>query len=383
MVEEVTRLEIVEGENRQLSTDTNPVAENMQALLDNSEVLTIRRGEIVRGVVMRVGQEGLLVSVGHKSEGIVPPGEMQSLRKEELASINTGDEILARVLIAEGDDGSCILSVDQAREEVGWQALKQNLDSGEWVDGVVVGHNRGGILVDVEGLSGFVPISHVGGLPRGNGSNKEEELASRIGETLHLKVIELDRARKRAIFSEKMVLQEQREQDKERILDELQENEVRKGRISGISEFGAFVDLGGADGLIHISELSWEPVQSPEDVVKIDDEVEVYVMKVDRETKRIALSLRRIGPQPWDTIAERYQVDQTVMGTITKLTGFGAFARIEGSVEGLIHISELSNKLIQHPKEVVKEGEVLPLKILKIEPERKRLALSLKQAEAD
>ena len=364
-----------------MSTNTSPPIESMAALLEEADLIkVVRRGEMVQGMVMRVDQEGILISIGHKSEGLVPPREMRSLRAEDISSLSVGDEILTRVLVTESDDGSLILSLDQAREELGWRTVEQSLNTGQWVEGVITGHNRGGVLVDVNGLGGFVPISHVGGFHRG-ATDEEADLEHRIGESLHLKVIEVDRPRKRAIFSEKIALQEKRESQKERVLQELQEGEVRRGKVTSVCNFGAFVDLGGADGLIHISELSWEPVQSTEDVVAVGDEVEVYVMRVDQEARRIALSLRRMSPEPWDTLAERYQVDQLVTGTITKLTYFGAFARIEGSVEGLIHISELSHRAINHPKEVVREGDVLTLKILKIEPERKRLALSIRQAE--
>jgi small subunit ribosomal protein S1 len=311
---------------------------------------------------------------------MVSSREMRSLSEEELSSLKVGEEILTRVLETEREDGSAVLSVDKAKEEKGWLVIEQKFSSGEWVEGTITGFNRGGALVNVNGLQGFVPISHLGGVQRGaNGG--VEEMERRIGESVHLKIIEVDRFKKRAIFSEKVALQEERESQKERILQELREGEVRRGRVTGICDFGAFVDLGGADGLIHISELSWEPVQSTSQVLNVADEVDVYVMKVDQNSRRIALSLRRTGPAPWDTVPDRYQVDQLISGTITKLTNFGAFARIEGSVEGLIHISELSYNMIHHPKEVVKEGDVLTLKILKIEPERKRLALSLKQAE--
>ncbi len=365
-----------------VSTDISAPLENMESLLKEADLVrVVRRGEIVQGIIMRVDQEGILVSIGNKSEGVVPSREMRSITEEEMISLKVGEEITTRVLEAESENGSAILSVDKAREEVGWQEVERKFNDGECVEATITGHNRGGVLVEVNGLKGFIPISHVGGFQGGPEGVREEELAARIGEQVDVKILEVDRSRKRAIFSEKALLQERRESQKERILQELQEGEVRKGKVSGVCDFGAFVDLGGADGLVHISELSWEPVRATEDVVKVGDELEVYVMKVDQDTKRIALSLRRLGPAPWDTVLERYQVDQLVEGTITKLTNFGAFARIEGSLEGLIHISELSHNLIQHPKEVVREGEVFTLRILKIEPERRRLALSLKRAE--
>jgi small subunit ribosomal protein S1 len=225
-------------------------------------------------------------------------------------------------------------------------------------------------------LSQLAPISR-----NPDEGSQEDQLAHRIGETLELKLLELNRRRNRVILSERQAVQQMREEQKDKLLEELQEGETRKGKVSGIASFGAFVDLGGADGLIHVSEISWEPVQSPEEVIHVGDELDVYVLKVDRETRRIALSLRRLQPTPWDTITDRYHVGQQVTGTVTRLTNFGAFARIEDSVEGLIHISELSDRVIEHPKEVVKEGDTMTLTILRIEPERRRLGLSLKQSD--
>ena len=361
------------------TTDSAPTVENMESLLRESEQMrAIRSGDLVQGVVMSVDRDSILVGIGNKSEGIVPAKEMRSYSEDELASLKIGDDILTCVIEAERADGAAILSVDRAREEISWLDVADRLDSGDPVTGTITGFNRGGALVDVSGLKGFVPTSHLAWAPRSSGDDGDE---NRIGENIQLKVIEVDRGRRRAVFSEKVAIQEYRQSRKEQLLQDLEPGETRRGRVSGVSDFGAFVDLGGADGLIHISELSWEPVQSTEEVVKVGDEVEVYVLKVDMETKRIALSLKRLAPEPWDSVPERYHVDQLVDATVTKLTNFGAFARLEGSVEGLIHISELSYSTVSHPREVVREGDQLTLRILKIEPERKRLALSLKQAE--
>ena len=351
----------------------------MESLLRESEQMrAIRSGDLVQGVVMSVDRDSILVGIGNKSEGIVPAKEMRSLSEEDFASLKVGDEILTSVMEAERADGAAILSVDRAREEISWLNVADKLDSGEPVTGTITGFNRGGALVDVSGLKGFVPTSHLAWAPRSSGDDADE---GRVGENIQLKVIEVDRARRRAVFSEKVAIQEYRQSRKEQLLQDLEPGETRRGRVSGVSDFGAFVDLGGADGLIHISELSWEPVRSTEDVVNVGDEVDVYVLKVDMDTKRIALSLKRLAPEPWDSVPDRYHVDQLVDATVTKLTNFGAFARLEGSVEGLIHISELSYSTVSHPREVVREGDQLTLRILKIEPERKRLALSLKQAE--
>jgi len=362
-------------------TNADSTIESMESLLKQAEqTKAVRPGDIVRGVIMRVDHEGILVSIGNKSEGVVSIRDMRSMSEEEVSSLKTGEEILTRILETESADGSTLLSVDMAKEEMGWLAIEQISSSSESVNGTITGFNRGGALVDVNGLKGFVPISHLAWTQHGYLEN-QESMDHRIGENVRLKILEIDRLKKRAVFSEKAAVQEEKDSLKEQILQGLQEGDIRRGRVSGIRDFGAFVDLGGADGLIHISELSWEPVQSTELVLNIGDEVDVYILKVDQNSKRISLSLKRTGPEPWDTVLDRYQVNQLISGTITNITDFGAFARIEGSVEGLIHISELSYNVISHPKELIKEGDVLTLKILKIEPERKRLALSLKQAD--
>jgi small subunit ribosomal protein S1 len=257
--------------------------------------------------------------------------------------------------------------------------LQQHAETGEVVHAKITGYNRGGAVVDVDGLQAFVPLSQVV-LPAGV-ADPEEALAQRVGEELSLKVLEVNRRRNRAVLSERAVYREQREGRKERLLEELEEGETRKGVVTGTSSFGAFVDLGGADGLIHISELSWAPVAAVEEVVKRGQEVEVYVLRVDRDNRRIALSLRRLTPTPWDEVADKFELGQLVSGTITKLMDFGAFARIEESIEGLVHVSELSDRHITHPKEVVGVGDILTLKIVSMDLERHRMGLSLKQVE--
>jgi small subunit ribosomal protein S1 len=353
-----------------------------QLLAEAEPIRNLRRGEVVMGEVMRVDSEGILVNVGHKTEGVIPPREMRSLTPEEQAAIHPGDEVFAYVIRTASDEEPALLSLDKAKGERGWTVLQQYLDTTDLVEGVIQGFNRGGAVVEVEGLQGFIPLSQLAPISRSSSDTDQEEiLAQRVGESVQLRLLELDRRRNRVILSERQVLQKQRELEKDRLLEELTEGETRRGRVSGISSFGVFVDMGGADGLIHISELSWEQVDSPGTVVSIGEELDVYVLRVDRETRKIALSLRRLQPEPWQTIGDRYAVWQTVMGTVTKLTNFGAFARIEGSIEGLIHISELSDRVINHPKEVVKEGDVLSLRIIKMEPERRRLGLSAKQTE--
>ena len=353
----------------------------MEDLLDEylpSKVL--RRGEIIDGKVMSRKPEGMLVDIGYKSEGFVPTKEMRSLTGEGTEELVIGDEIIAYVVNPEGSEGSSILSIDRARGEQGWRVLEKAMDNNESCKGVITGSNRGGAVVESEGVQGFVPLSQLVGPARElyvpGGEPPKEGF---IGMEVEFKIIELNRRRNRAIFSERAALQAWKQIQKMRLVQELTEGEIRKGRVAGISNFGAFVDLGGADGLIHISELSWEPVKSPDEIVTVGTEIDVFVLRVDRENLKIALSLRRLQPEPWDEIETKFSVGQTVTGTVTKLANFGAFARIDRGIEGLIHISELAHQVIKHPRDVVNEGDELELKIIRIEPERRRLGLSLKQ----
>lgn len=379
-------------------TEDNNGIQDMGELLDSVEdVKPLRRGDIVEGIVMRAdpGGEGVLLNVGHKAEGHVPAHEMKSLSGEALEQLKVGDEILAMVVRGETDEGSAVLSIDRAVGEVGWKILQKAMEADERVDGKIMGFNRGGAIVETEGVQGFVPMSQLATVSRDHarvasdakedeGEEKESPAESPdIGRTIGLKVLEINRGRNRAILSERQAMQEIRDERKAKLIEELSEGEVRHGRVTGISNFGAFVDLGGADGLIHISELSWSNVNSPEDIVKTGQEVDVFVLRVDAEQKKIALSLKRLQPEPWETIDERYKVGDVVDATVTKLTEFGAFARVEDAVEGLIHISELTTRMINHPREVVQEGDAVRLMILRMEPERRRLGLSLKQTEQE
>ena len=356
----------------------------MEKLLQEAEqgYHSPQRGQIVTGVVMRSDRDGILVNIGGKTEGVVPAREMFSLGADFQNILKNGDEILVCVLRPENESGQALLSVDKARGEIGWRKLEECLAKATAIEGIVVTHNKGGLVVSVEGVQGFIPLSQVGSIGRTNpGQDPSAALAALAGKKLMVKVLELDRKRNRAILSERAALQEVRAAQKQKLLAEIKEGELRHGKVTGTAQFGAFVDLGGADGLIHISELSWEPVRSVEEVVKVGDDVEVYVSKIDTQNQRIGLSLKRVKPEPWTTIGDKYQVGQLVTGTVTKLAAFGAFVRLEGSIEGLVHISELANKPVNHPRDIVKEGDTLTLKVVKIDTERRRIGLSLKQVE--
>ena len=338
----------------------------------------LRRGELVEGQIMRLDPDGILVSVGNKSEGVVPQREMRSVLPDLAAHYQVGDTVWLYVIDPADGEGQAVLSVDRARGQAAWQMLEQLVDSGGSVKATITGYNRGGAVVDVEGLQAFVPLSQAVLPP---GEDHDAALASRVGEEVTLKVLEVNRRRNRAVLSERAALRDQREGLKDKLLDSLEEGEVRKGRVTGVSSFGAFVDIGGADGLVHISELSWAPVASVEEVVRVGEEIDVYILRVDRENRRIALSVRRLQQTPWELAANKFEIGQLVTGTVTKLTDFGAFAKVEDTVEGLIHVSELTERHIRHPKEIVEVGDTMTLRIVSLDPDRHRLGLSLRQVE--
>jgi len=355
--------------------------EDMAALLESSTIAEprqLRRGEVVEGTVMSIDRDGVLVDIGFKSEGVVTASEMHSLGADPFTKVTVGEQVLVYVLSPETAEGQVALSIDRARGEQGWRVLQDRFEAGDIFEAEVTGYNKGGLLANVEGVNAFIPMSQVvGAKPGTDGANP---LSAQVGRTLRLKVIEINRRRNRVILSERAALQEWRAEQKDRLLDELAEGEIRTGRITSIRNFGVFVDLGGADGLVHLSELSWDRNANPEDLFKVGDEVQVYVMKVDQETKKIALSIRRASPEEWEQLITRYQVSDVVPGVITKLVAFGAFARLPGPVEGLVHVSELVDRRIGHPEEVVQEGDIVPLKIVRIEHDRHRLGLSLREA---
>lgn len=356
----------------------------MEELLaqEGRDLIELHRGDVVEGIV--VGREGdtLIIDVGAKSEGIVTASEMHSLTPEQRAGMQVGDGVLVYVLQPDTEEGQLALSVDRARGEQGWRELQARYESGEIFEAMVSGYNKGGLLVNVEGVNAFVPLSQVMGAQPDSDSGGGN-LAEFVNRPLRLKVIEINRRRNRVILSERAAMQEWRAEQKDRLLSELREGEVRRGTITSIRSFGVFVDLGGADGLVHLSELSWERDIDPEEHFKVGQDVDVYVMKVDSESKKIGLSIRRAQPEQWDDVVAEYQVGQVAAGQVTKLVTFGAFVRIDGPVEGLIHVSELVDRRISHPREVVGEGDVVPVKIVRIERDRHRLGLSLRQARVE
>lgn len=342
----------------------------------------LKYGDTVDGVIMRIDKDEILVDIGSKAEGVVPSREMQSLSDEDKLALHVGGELLVFVVQSEDKEGRATLSVDKARQERSWRLLQTAFESGDPIKARVVNYNKGGLLVNLEGVRGFVPASQVSGISRGPDTQKQSDMAKMVNTDLTLKVIEINRNRNRLILSERQAVQEQRETKKDELLSQLSEGDVRTGIISSVCDFGAFVDIGGADGLVHLSEISWSRVKHPSEVLKVGDKVQVSILNIDNDRKRIALSIKRTQNEPWTHVGERYQLGQMVEGTITQLASFGAFARIEDGIEGLIHVSELGDERIQHPREAVQEGDVVQARIIRIDPARKRMGLSLRASDA-
>jgi len=344
------------------------------------------RGEIIEGVIAEITPSEVLVDIACKSEGIVPIRDLERLDTDTRKSLKVGSKVFVYVIRPEDGEGSTILSLSRALQENDWRQATTLFDSGETFEETVAGSNKGGLIINIGHLRGFVPASQITSvrLPReGNDEEREAILQKLVGEKVRIKIIELDRRRNRLILSERAAVREWRQGQKERLLDELAEGMVRRGVVSSLCDFGAFVDLGGADGLVHLSELSWRRVGHPKQVLTVGQEVDVYVLSVDRDSRRIALSIKRLQKEPWSTVEERYQIGQLVTGKITKLTDFGAFARLDEDIEGLIHISELAENRINHPREVVQEGQELTLRVIRIDASKQRLGLSLRRVDDD
>lgn len=364
------------------------VRQSMDALLEQEGGLQLdfpKQGEIRTGVIASIGENEILVSIGTKSEGIIPGREKDQIPAEELAELKVGMEIPVYVVNPEDSSGSLLLSYNRAKEEHDWKLVEEMLESGGVHDGKIAGYNKGGLIVPIGKLRGFVPASQISIWRRPSDPSAEtpdSRWSGMVGDEITVKVIEVDRQRHRLILSERSALQETRETIKDKLLDELNEGETRTGRVTSLADFGAFVNIDGADGLVHLSEISWDRVDHPGDVLKVGQEVQVKIIALDRERKRIGLSIRQTQPDPWLKKIDNLREGQLIEGTVTHLTKFGAFARLDEDLEGLIHVSELSEARVNHPKEVVKEGDVLILRIIKIDPERRRIGLSLRKVDS-
>ena len=360
---------VVDGSNGLLLEVDGQIVPNYDATLR-----PIEEGEVVTGHVVRIDKDEVLVDIGYKSEGVIPANEL-SIRKavDPSEEVHLGEEVDAIVLTKEDQDGRLIMSKKRARFEKAWRRIEAAAESGEPVEGTVIEVVKGGLIIDL-GVRGFLPASLVD-------IRRVPNLDEYMGTKIETKVIELNRSRNNVVLSRRAVLEEERKEVRQQILDRLQPGLVVEGQISNIVDFGAFVDLDGIDGLIHISELSWSHVNHPSEILSIGDTVRVKVLDIDRDRQRISLGLKQTQEDPWQRIVDTYNVGDELEGKVTKVVTFGAFVEILDGVEGLVHISELAPHHVESPREIVHPGDEIRVKILEIDSERRRLSLSAKRVE--
>src|ERR1700732_1179873 len=360
---------VVDGSNGLLLEVDGQIVPNYDATFR-----PIEEGEVVTGHVVRIDKDEVLVDIGYKSEGATPAGEL-AIRKsvDPQDEVHLGEEVDAIVLTKEDQDGRLIMSKKRARFKKAWRRIETAAESGEPVEGTVIEVVKGGLIIDL-GVRGFLPASLVD-------IRRVPKLDDYIGTKIETKVIELNRSRNNVVLTRRAVLEEERKEVRQQILDRLQPGLVVEGQISNIVDFGAFVDLDGIDGLIHISELSWSHVNHPSEVLEIGDTVKVKVLDIDRERQRISLGLKQTQSDPWQQVLESYKEGDTVDGKVTKVVTFGSFVEILPGVEGLVHISELAQHHVENPREIIQPGDPVRVKILEIDSERRRLSLSIKRVE--
>ena len=335
-------------------------------------------GETRQGWVIENRANAILIDIGAKSEGVISGSELQNMDDETRELLAEGNEVTVYIVNTEDQHGNVVVSYAKAAEELDWNKAEDLLASQDVYKGRVIGQNKGGLLVKLGQLRGFVPNSQVSRRSNFDDKNKSSNF-------IQTKVIEVDRKRGRLILSERAAEKEARQAKRAEILSKLEEGAVLKGRVINLADFGAFIDVGGVEGLVHLSELSWKRVNAPADILEVGDEVEVYILNIDQDRERLALSLKRLEPDPWTIIDEYYQVGQLLEASITKLTKYGAFARLDDdyALEGLIHISELSENHVNHPRDVVQPQQTVTVRIIRVDKDQRQLGLSIKQVVSD
>jgi small subunit ribosomal protein S1 len=380
----------VPTENGSKPATLGPEPTTMEELLgeQTGDIKSFKHGDVVEGTVVRIDKDEILVDIGAKSEGVVSNRELYGRHQEGQTQLKIGDVVLVYVLQPESNEGHVVLSLRRAGLERKWRSMQEQFESGVIIEAPVIDHNKGGLIVDC-GIRGFVPISQIVDFPRRPQNDQPRDAAQEIaeklqpfvGRKLRLKILEVNRKANRLILSEKVALYEERREKRDELFSSLKVGQRVKGTVRSIAPFGVFVDLGGIDGLVHKSELSWNKVNNPEAGYRMGEEVEAEVIDINHERGRISLSIRRLQPDPWHSTVADFRVGDVIDGTVTKIVNFGAFVRVREGLEGLIHISELSHQRVAHPADVVHEGQRLKLKIISLDQERHRLGLSLKQAE--
>jgi small subunit ribosomal protein S1 len=369
---------------------SRPEPTTMEELLaeQDADIKSFKHGDVVEGTIVRIDPDEILVDIGAKSEGVVSNRELYGRNAESAPQLAVGDVVLVYVLQPESQEGHVVLSLRRAGLERKWRSMQEQFETGVIIDAPVIDHNKGGLIVDC-GIRGFVPISQIVDFPRRPQNDQPRDAAQEIaeklqpyvGRRLRLKILEVNRKANRLILSEKVALYEERREKRDELFSSLQVGQKVTGTVRSIAPFGVFIDLGGIDGLVHKSELSWNKVNNPEAGYKVGEQVEAEVIDINHERGRISLSIRKLQPDPWHSTVADFKLGDVIDGTVTKLVNFGAFVRVRDGLEGLIHISELSHQRVAHPGDVVHEGQTLKLKIISLDSERHRLGLSLKQAE--
>lgn len=349
------------------------------ALLEQSfeDIEEVKRGDILTGTILAIDSHGVIVDVGLKRDGVVPRQDLDAVDDPERYKI--GQEVTVMVVKTEDYDGNLVVSIQQALASKDWEAALTYMESGDLYPGKVVAANKGGLIVPFGELRGFVPASHVLDLPRGLGDEERAQFLSKlVSKRVDLKIIEVNPERRRLVLSQREAERDARDNAKERLLDRLNVGDVVKGTVSSLREFGAFIDLGGADGLVHISELAWRRVRHPGEILTVGQQVETYVLQLDRDERRIGLSLKRLQPNPWEEIEKNYIIGQTVEGVVSRVVSFGAFIELDNGIEALLHVSQMGDPAPQAPEELVRPGERIVAKIVSLEPDRQRMGLTLK-----
>lgn len=351
-----------------------------QYLAGDDDLNIPERGDLREGMIVEVRSSEILVNIGAKRDGVVPQADIARLDKEYAATLVVG-EMVPVVVSKQTTDEGLVLSIADALQKRDWLIAEKMLESNEISVRTVVGHNKGGLLVEFGHLRGFIPASHIVGLPRNLSDDERiQRFDEMIGQALPVEVIEVERRRRRLVLSHRLAERRYREERKTHLFEEMKVGDVVEGEVRSLRPFGAFVDIGGADGLLHVSEIGWTPVSHPKDVLQVGDIIQVEVLRLDSDRSRIALSRKKLLPNPWESIAERYHQGDTVMVTITRVVDFGAFAQLEPGVEGLIHVSELAEIEVAEPLKSIATGDRVAAKILRVDPERQRIGLSCRQA---
>jgi small subunit ribosomal protein S1 len=360
-----------------INKDDEP-SNDFSSLLDTSmEYSPPARGDIRHAEILEIRDNEIVVGLGAKRDGIVPAQDVERLEPSVLKSLHVGDVVPVYILNPNDRDGNLLVSLNLGLQGRDWEDATRLMSTGEIIEAEVTGFNRGGLLVRVGRLEGFVPASHLVDIPIGVTDQERKAAVSKlIGSMVGLKVIEVNQARRRLILSQREAQRGYRARQKERLLGDLEVGSVVKGKVTGIRDFGVFVDVGGADGLIHVSELDWHRVPHPADVVKVGQEIDVYVLELDRDHQRIALSLRRTRPDPWAVVEQTYQIGQVVEGTVSNVVDFGAFVVLEDGIEGLLHLTEMGDGTYTEPYSYVRTGDKVTVRIVRIEPDRKRIGFT-------